>query len=479
MYLFALLAAVSASAAEPTLRYAEDRAPAIVNPLFATSMAEARLNELVFESLFSDDHDLRSAPQLAERFELSDDKTSMTLHLRHGVRWHDGKPFDADDVVFTINAMQDAGTASTEAGRAAWIASATATDAHTLQLSFAAPEHAPQDKLHFKILPEHRFEGLPIKRTDPFRNRPMGTGPWTVQAFNEDSSISLARNADHWREASLPGLSMREVSDKNYQSKLLIYKSLDLLVRVLPRDLAPLQNDREVRLYPYQTNSWWYVGFNHKDSRLSDKRLREALSLLVDVPELLRPIGTGQLVTGPFVVSSPYYDHDVPARANDPDRAGALLREAGYNFDGRHWVDSAGAPLKLRIASQADLETSQDVVINLQSQLQNQGIVVEPKFLRRAEWKQRVWRDRDFDLILSQWSFDRNEDVYEQLHSEGGRNFVGYSSAQVDALLESARDSVDPQVKKQQLRKVHALTAADAPMVFLWTLDNYAAVSTK
>jgi peptide/nickel transport system substrate-binding protein len=478
MSLLPLLLASWTTAAEPTLRYAEDRAPAIVNPLFATSMSEARLHELVFEGLFADDHDLRSAPLLAERIELADDKLSMTLHLRRGIQWHDGKPFGSADVAFTIEALQDQATASTETGRAAWIAGMTLIDAHSLKLTFKSVEFAPQDKLHFKILPAHRFDGLPIKRTHPFRNRPVGTGPWMVQSFNEDNSISLVRNTDYRSAVGLASLSMREVSDKNYQSKLLIYKSLDLLVRVLPRDLAPLQNDRNVELYPYQTNSWWYVGFNLSDTRLGDPRVREAVSLLVDIPELLRPIGTGALLTGPFVVSSPYYDHQVAHRQHDPDQAGVLLRDAGFTFNGRHWVDGTNAPLTLRIASQADLETSQDVVVNLQSQLQNQGIVVEPEFLRRAEWKQRVWRDQDFDMILSQWSFDRTEDVYEQFHSKGSRNFVGYASDEVDGLLDAARETSDPQLKKQQLRGVHAQIAEDQPMVFLWTLDNYAALSS-
>jgi peptide/nickel transport system substrate-binding protein len=82
-------------------------------------------------------------------------------------------------------------------------------------------------------------------------------------------------------------------------------------------------------------------------------------------------------------------------------------------------------------------------------------------------------------MILSQWSFDRNEDIYEQFHSKGSRNFVGYVNAEVDSLLDKARLSTDPQEKKALLRAVHAKVAADNPMVFLWTLDSYAALSTK
>ncbi len=84
--------------ATPPLRYAEDRAPAIVHPAFATSMSEARVNELVFEGLFSDDYELRSTPRLATALTLADDRKSATVTLRQGVTWHDGTPFTAADV---------------------------------------------------------------------------------------------------------------------------------------------------------------------------------------------------------------------------------------------------------------------------------------------------------------------------------------------------------------------------------------------
>ena len=89
---------VSAPAWGQALRYAEDKAPGIVNPVYTTSMSEARLNELLFEGLYIDNTELMSVPALAEAAELSDDKTEMTIRLRYDVRWHDGVPFTAADV---------------------------------------------------------------------------------------------------------------------------------------------------------------------------------------------------------------------------------------------------------------------------------------------------------------------------------------------------------------------------------------------
>lgn len=474
----AALASIVWFGSAATLRYAEDRAPSIVNPLFATSMSEARVGELVFEGLFADDQELRSVGRLAEKFELAPDLKSMTVTLRQGVNWHDGTPFTSADVKFSIDAYKSAATASSEAGRVAWISSVTPTDAYNVTITFVKPEFAPQDKLHFKILPAHKFSSTAVKRTDPFRAQPIGTGPFSVGSFNDDASITLKKWGDHWSAAKVDELVMREVSDPSYQAKLLVYESLEALVRVLPRDLATLQNDRKVELYPYQTNSWWYFGFNEKVKALSDKRVREAVSKMVDVDALLSPIGTGDRVSGPFVPSSPFYNHEVPPVPFDPDGGAELLTAAGYTFNGK-WFKPDGKEFKLRLVAPANLETAQDVVINVQSQLQSRGVTVETVFLDVAAWKEEVWRDRNFDLLLSLWSFDRNEDIWEQFHSTGSRNFVGYSSPEVDKLLLQAREATDPQLKKAVLRQAHAKIAADHPMVFLWTLDSYAALSSR
>ncbi|MBM4392978.1 MAG: hypothetical protein FJ090_17770 [Deltaproteobacteria bacterium] len=472
------LALLAAPAGAAGLRYAEDQAPPILNPIFGSTMPEARANELIFESLFTDNLELATTPALAESFEVSPDRAGMTVTLRSDAIWHDGKPVTADDVVFTIQAMKDKGTASTEAGRVAWIAEATATDARTVAIRFVRPESRPEEKLFFKILPRHGFSSTVVKRTDPFKNRPIGSGPYMFSSFNEDNSITFQKNGS-WRDSvGIGELTMREVADKNYQAKLILYESLEALVRVLPRDLAMLQNNRKVELYPYQTNSWWYIGFNEARAPFDKTAVRQGLAQLVDVGNLLAPVGTGDLLSGPFVKSSPYYNHDVRPPPNDARAAGDLLTSAGWAKNGEYWTRDGHAVAMTLVAHQA-LESAQEIAVNLQSQLQTAGIKLNVDFLDDAAWRQRVWRDRDFDLVLSQWTFDRNEDIREQFHSLGSRNFVGYRSPEVDLLLDKARDSLDPFARKTALRQVHAKVAADQPMVFLWTLDSYAALSVR
>jgi len=469
------LLALATPAVGAALRYAEDLSPAIVNPLFATTMSEARVNELIFQGLYTDNEELAATPALVESATVNSSRTAMTLTLRRGLTWHDGETLDANDVLFTINAMKNKATLSTEAGRVEWIESVTKVDDYTVELSFGGVEARPEDKLYFKILPEHLFDSTTVSRSDGFRNRPVGSGPYQLVRYNDDNSITFqARGA-----ANIGELTMREISDKNYQAKLLLYESLEALIRVLPRDLAVLQNNRKVELYPYQTNSWWYVGFNMERAPFDEPEVRQAIANMIDVESLLAPVGTGDILSGPFVKSSPFYNHDVQPYGYNYGTASGLLEKAGYAREGDWWVDKKGNPLTVNLNAHQTLESAQEVVINLQSQLQGSGVKVNVDFLDEAAWKSRVWREGEFDVILSQWSFDRNEDIHEQFHSKGSRNFTGYNNENVDELLDAAKSASDPHAKKTALRKAHAIIHDDAPMVFLWTLDSYAAMSTR
>lgn len=179
-------AALSASVALPavagtSLRYAEDQAPGIVNPLFSTTMAEARINELLFDSLYTDDRELATTPALAATSALSTDMLELTVKLRDDVSWHDGTRFTADDVLFTVNALKEPTNASTEAGRVEFIESVRANSAYEVVFRFRQPEARPEDKLFFKILPAHAFnKNTKVSRTDPFRTHPLGTGPYSL-----------------------------------------------------------------------------------------------------------------------------------------------------------------------------------------------------------------------------------------------------------------------------------------------------------
>ena len=142
-----LLSMSTAGAA--SFRYAEDQAPGIVNPLFSTTMGEARVNELLFDGLYSDSQELATVPDLVQSDELSEDGLTLTLRLRSDVSWHDGRPLQGQDVAFTVQAMKEPGTLSTEAGRVSFIERVETQGDSLVVLHFTEPQVRPQDKLTF------------------------------------------------------------------------------------------------------------------------------------------------------------------------------------------------------------------------------------------------------------------------------------------------------------------------------------------
>ncbi len=469
------------AAAQKALRYAEDLAPRIVNPLFTTTMSEIRMNELIFDSLFCENYELQMVPSLVQDYVFKKGGTTMDLTLRSDIKWQDGTPLTAKDVVFTINAYKNKRTLSPNARQVAFIKSATATGERSVHLVFVKPQDYPERRLDFQILPAHKFKsGSYVKRNDPFKNRPIGTGPFVLTHFGDDNSITLERNQYYGKQVSIPAIVMKEIPDKSQQANLLKYESLDLVVKVLPKDVAALEENRKIELYPYQTNSWWYIGFNLRNPLLKDPRIRRAIACSIDIEELLKPIGTGDILSGPYVKSSPYYNHDPDVQPAHLDlaRAEQLLMEAGFTRGAQYW-EKNGKPLQFKLTVPRNQDSAREVVLNLQTQLAKAGIKLDPSWENDASWKKKIWHDRAFDMVLAVWTFDAKEDIYEQFHSKGAKNFVSYHNPEVDRLLDEGIQTIDPQKRKEIYRTVHRILNQDLPYIFLWTLDSYSAISTR
>lgn len=484
VFLAALVAGLLTSPqvhAQKALRYAEDLAPRIVNPLFTTTMSEVRLNELLFDRLFRENYELKMVPSLVAEYRFKKGGNTMDIVLKKGLKWQDGTPVTAKDVVFSIEAYQNKKTVSTSARQVSFIKSATATSDTDLKLVFVKPEDNPERKLDFMILPAAKFKGKDyVQRNDPFKNKPLGTGPFKLTNYGDDNSITLERNPMYTNNISIPGIVMKEIPDRSQQANLLKYESLDLVVKVLPKDVAALEENRKVELYPYQTNSWWYIGFNFKNPVLADARVRRAIASSINIEELLKPIGTGDILSGPFVKSSPFYNHDdgVKPAALNLTQAGELLKGSGFARKG-DFYEKGGKPLVLRLSVQRSQDSAREVVLNLQTQLAKAGIKVEPSWESDASWKKKIWRDQDFDLVLSSWTFDAKEDIYDLFFSKGEKNFISYNNPQVDASLNKGVTAIDPQQRKQIYRQIHADLNKDLPYIFLWSLDSYSAISTR
>ncbi|MFM7203200.1 MAG: ABC transporter substrate-binding protein [Myxococcota bacterium] len=465
------------------LRVAEDRLPRSFNPLFAETLVELRLTSLLSAGLYAEDRFQNLTPVLAESLVPDPEvPNAWRLTLKPRQRWHSQQLVTSEDVFLSIKTLQRLGASSPLGEAAQLIQQVEPLGPLSLRLTFVRPVREPGRLLTFPILPAGALKAAPMSPTHPYRMRPVGAGPFALDTVDTRGNLSLSRHVPYSLGIpELPAIQLLEIRDKQIQLESLRFGNLEVVVRVLPRDLPDLAHQRRLTLRPYQTNAWWYLGFNLNRGSWKSLAMRQAIAMLLDVDKLLEPIGGGERISGPFVPSSPYYNHapQVSLQRHNPAEAVRKLAALGYVRSSQGQWEKDGQPLTLRLAVEKEQPLAREVAVSVEGQLKRAGLGVEVRWLDPAGWQSQVVQEKSFDLALSQWSFDRNEDIYEQYHSRGRLNYGGFAHAQVDALLERARVEVDPNGRRQANQEVHRLLAEQLPAVFLWTLTQYAAFSSE
>jgi peptide/nickel transport system substrate-binding protein len=476
------------------LSYGEYGRPATLDPITSNEMISVRITELVFNGLVAIDEKQEIVPDLAERWEASKDGRTYTFFLRKDVTWHpregeDGRPFTADDVVFTHNIMMHPRTITPLKVRYEFIEKVEKLDDHAVQFTLKRPILNALAKFSFKVIPKHGpANPLYLTREDPFVQHPIGTGPYILRNITADREVILVANEKYFRGRShIDKFIAKPFADQNIMSQALMFNAIDMIVLVNTRDLPEIQGDKRFVLQPYNALSYAFFGYNLRNPLLADKRVRRAFTHAVNREEMLEAFFNkqGTIISGPFAPGSWAYNLDVQPLPYDPQRAIALLNEAGFTPgpDGVMQKDGKKLALSLKVPIEKESEAVKRVVLAFQNYLKSVGVTVRVEFKEWQAWKEDVFSQHEFDIILASWVFDDSADISSLFHSaEIGawkNNFGGYSNPEVDGLIVESKLTLDHEKRRTINRKLHALLADEAPYTFLWTLTNYGAYHKK
>ena len=279
---------------------------------------------------------------LAEKWTQSADLKEITFSLRRGVKWHDGQPFSADDVVWSLQTVQK--TPQSFARFLAAMTDVRALDANTVRVTFSAPTPATLFGYYVGsnvILPKHLLAGSDLK-TSPFNTKPVGTGPFMWRQYTPDQSVVLARNPNyHGVVPHLDTLTFRFTPNPSTAILQLQAGSLDMISNFRGlgvNDLLTLAKDPRFNTVRINSSIFQRICFNFrpeglaKHKWLGDVRVRRAIAHAIDRETIANRIMNGylELSWGPFARANPANDPKIQAPAFDPARANTLLDEAGY-----------------------------------------------------------------------------------------------------------------------------------------------------
>ncbi len=476
------------------LSYGEYGRPATLDPITSNEMISVRITELVFNGLVAIDEKQEIVPDLAERWEASKDGRTYTFFLRQDVTWHpkegeEARPFTADDVVFTHNIMMHPKTITPLKVRYEFIEKVEKLGDHAVQFTLKRPILNALAKFSFKVIPKHGPSNpLYLSREDPFVQRPIGTGPYILRNITADREVILVANEKYFRgRPHIDKFIAKPFADQNIMSQALMFNAIDMIVLVNPRDLPEIQGDKRFVLQPYNALSYAFFGYNLRNPLLADKRVRRAFAHAVNREEMLEAFFNkqGTIISGPFAPGSWAYNLDVQPLPYNPQRAIALLNEAGFapGSDGVMQKDGKKLSLSLKVPIEKESEAVKRVVLAFQNYLKNVGVAVRVEFKEWQAWKEDVFHEHEFDIILASWVFDDSADISSLFHSaEIGawkNNFGGYSNPEVDSLIVESKLTLDHEKRRTINRKLHALLADEAPYTFLWTLTNYSGYHKK
>jgi peptide/nickel transport system substrate-binding protein len=476
------------------LSYGEYGRPATLDPVTSNETVSLRIIELVFNGLVGISEKQEIVPELAERWESSGDGRSYTFHLRKDVTWHpregeEPRPFTADDVVFTYKIMMHPRTITPLKVRYEFIDSAEKLDDYTVRFTLKRPILNALAKFSFKIIPKHGPSNPNyLTREDPFVQHPIGTGPYILKNVTADREVVLVANNNYFKgRPHIDKFVAKPFADQNIMTQALMFNAIDMIVLVNPRAIPEIQGDKRFVLQPYNALSYSFFGYNLRNPLLADRRVRKAFTYAVNRQEMLDSFfnGQGTIISGPFAPGSWAYNLDVQPPAFDPQKAGALLREAGFTpgADGVLQKDGKKLSFSLKVPIEKESEAVKRVVLAFQNYLKNVGVQVRVDFKEWQAWKEDVFLEHDFDVIFASWVFDDSADISSLFHSaEIGawkNNFGGYSNAEVDGLIVESKLTLDHEKRRTINRKLHAILAEEAPYTFLWTLTNYSAYHKK
>lgn len=459
---------------------AADSEPKNLNPAIVASNGVFFIASKVIETLAEASFDGKDGlqPRLATAWEGSGDGLSITFKLREGVTWHDGKPFTSADVAFSAlnvwKPLQNLGRivfANLEA--------VDTPDDHTAVFRFSKPTPIQLIRnalpVVSSVIPKHLYEGTDIA-TNPANVKLVGTGPFTFAEHKPGEYYRLLRNETYWGkdQSSLDEIVFRVLPDRAGAGAALEAEEIQLAAfsAVPLADLDRISKVPGLKVISRGYEALTYqlvVEINHRRKELANPKVRQAIAHAIDKNFVIDAIflGYASASTGPVPKNAPeFYNAGVPSYAFDPQKANALLDEAGY----KRGSDGIRFPLKLRPAPYFN-ETRQ-FGDYLRQALSAIGIDAQIVNADSAAHQKAVYTDHDFDLAVAPPVFRGDPAISTTILVQSGTptgvpfsNQGGYANPALDTVIAKAATTIDSAERTKLYNEFQKIVVTDLPLI--------------
>ncbi|WP_093067230.1 peptide-binding protein [Thiothrix caldifontis] len=477
-----------------------------LTPLVSSDAYASEVQNYVLESLVTRNPDtLEWEGLIAKSWQVSPDGLTITFQMRDDVTFSDGVPLTADDIVFSFNfIMTEAIQAPRQRAYLEKIKEVKANGKYEVVFIYKEPYFEAFDLAGtLSILPKHFYEPY-LQKPQEFNESKgllLGSGPYRLldpKAWTPDKgNVELVRNERYWGDVQPSFNRVLWKIIQNDSARLTTYRNGEIdAYGARPNEYADLKNDAQIMgkshnfEYMPPVAGYSYIGWNQerggKPTRFADKRVRQAMSYLTDVPRIIQDIflGYAEPAVSPFSNTSKQHDPSLQPWQFNLEKAQALLKEVGYedrNGDGV-LEDPQGKLFEFKLTYFEANEDTKRMVLLLKDLYARAGVKMEPF---PQEWPVMLesLNKKEFDAITLGWTSGIETDIFQMFHSSqaktDGDNSISYKSPALDKLIDQARATVDETQRMPLWQQAERIMVDDQPYTFLMRRQSLSFVDKR
>jgi peptide/nickel transport system substrate-binding protein len=457
----ALMAGAAAAQARTDLVLGMVLEPPHLDP---TAGAAAAIDEVVYSNVFEGLTKIgpngEVEPGLAESWEISDDGKVYTFKLREGVKFHDGSDFNAEDVKFSLDRARAADSTNAQKVLFEQIENVEVVDPTTVRVTLKQPQGSFLYNMGWGdaviVAPE---------TADNNQTNPVGTGPFRFDNWAKGSSITLVKADDYWGdEVALERAEFRIIPDPAAATAALLAGDVQAFPNMpAPEALPQFEADPRFEVVVGSTEGETILTMNNKKPPFDDPKVRQAVSHAIDRQAIIdgAMFGYGTPIGSHFAPHNPAYVDLTDMYPHDPEKAKALLAEAGH--------ENIQATLKLPPPTYA--RRGGEIIA---SQLRDVGIEVEIIPVEWAQWLEGVFTNKDYDLTIVSHTEPNDINIY-------GREdyYFNYDNPEFDRVMQELEATADEAKRQELYAEAQRIIAEDAVVGFLFQLPKFGVWDAK
>ncbi len=450
-----------------------------LNPILNKNESVFYFNQLIYDGLVSLNGKLEAQPSLATGWTVTENGEGWSFQLRENVTWHDGQPFTAEDVKFTIDAIRmNSGSAekSIFGGFVKNIRSVAFQGPHKITIETDSATSNQIENFQFPIIPKHKYRSPEDVFKQP-KDILVGTGRFKVEEYIKPSYITLKANERYWDKSGFVPTIIGKIVPDSETALSTVEANEASLGKATDFDWEKYGEDKSLKTYAYIDWNYEFIGFNFNRVLPADKSIRTAIAYTIDRHQIVNDVyfGHATITDTPIHPDSWLNDESAQKYGKERERAKKILADANWKDENKDGIveNELNQNLSLTLLVNNDNLRRVEVAEIIAAQLKELGIGV---VVEKVTWEQYQYRlyAGEYDMVLGGWKMSVNPNISFIFHSayKGNSNFIGYSNSQLDQQLTEAALAKTSEIRKQKYRAVQNTILEEIPYYSLYFENN-------